>query len=217
VRTLTLGLAFGIGGLIGLIGFAGCAGKGEVVYLDVRTMPTTTKISDQRSSQGDALKVVVEAFEDRRPEKRRVGVRTHLGGGVTNFEVMGGPVGDVVAQVVGGYLRQKGWRVWIRTAGVGTPEEQPDITITGQVLELSANAKSRFGSTAMTVKSNVAVLARNAEDGSTTSMILDGYSTTSVFSFTPRDMQDLVNDTLRDSLHKLTTDTKIERRSLRLK
>jgi uncharacterized lipoprotein YajG len=71
-------------------------------------------------------------------------------------------------------------------------------------------------STELTAKSKLAVLARNAADGSTTSMNLEGTSTESVFWFEPKDLQNLVNQTLKESLDKLTADTKVEKRALRL-
>jgi len=63
----------------------------------------------------------------------------------------------------------------------------------------------------------LAVLARNAADGSTTSMSLEGTSTESVFWFEPKDLQNLVNLTLKESLDKLMADTKVEKRALRLR
>ena len=50
---------------------------------------------------------------------------------------------------------------------------------------------------------------------STTSMNLEGTSTDSVFWFEPKDVQELVNETLKESLEKLTADTKVEKRALR--
>ena len=217
METHTFRLAFGIGSIIGLLALAGCAAKGEVVYLEIQAVPAAPLSAKQQGGQRDELKVAVEVFEDQRSEKSHLGVQTHRWGGVTYFNVIGGKEGDVVAQVVADHLKQKGWRVWVRRHGSPTPEGDADVVLTGQVQEFSAHAKSRFLSTKLTAKSKLAILARNVSDGSTTSMNLEGTSTESVFWFEPEDLQNLVNHSLRESLDKLTADTKVEKRALRLR
>lgn len=217
MRPHTIRLALGMGSLIGLMTLAGCTGTGEVVYLDLQAIPPAAPSKKQRGDQGEEIKVVVEAFQDLRPVKSRLGVRTHLWGGMTYFNVVGGKAGDVIAQVVADHLKQKGWRVWVRKTGSTAPEGDPDVILTGQIQEFSANAKSRFFSTKLTAKSKLEVRARNAVDGSTTSMNLEGTSTDSVFWFEPEDVQELVNQTLKETLDRLTADTKIEKRALRLR
>jgi len=217
VETHTFRLAFGIGSIIGLLALIGCAAQGEIVYLEIQAVPAAPLSAKQQGGQGEEIKVAVEVFEDQRPEKNHLGVRTHIWGGVTYFNVIGGKEGDVVAQVVADHLKQKGWRVWVRRHGSPTPEGDADVVLTGQVQEFSAHAKSRFLSTKLTAKSKLAILARNVSDGSTTSMNLEGTSTESVFWFEPEDLQNLVNHSLRESLDKLTADTKVEKRALRLR
>ncbi|MBI4400151.1 MAG: hypothetical protein HY581_00785 [Nitrospirae bacterium] len=203
----------GIGSLIGLMALAGCAGKGEVVYLDIQAAPLVA----QATQDVHELNVAVVPLEDLRPQKTRLGSRTHLGGGVTHFDVLGGKPGEVVAQVIADYLKQKGWRVWVKSPGGPEPQGGADVMMRGQVQQFSANAKSRFFSTEITVKTKLTIQALNAADNSTTSMNLDGARTESVFWFEPEDVQKLLNETLKESLVKLTADTKVEKRSLRLK
>lgn len=214
MRTRMVWRIVGIGGMIGLPVLAGCAGTGEIVNLDVRAMPLAVGAP---APAGPALKVAVVPLEDRRPGHQRLGVRTHLGGGVTYFDLPGGRPGETVARVIADYLQQKGWQAWVRKTGMAEPEGGADVTLTGQLVAFSANAKSRFGSTGITVETRLAIQGLNAADRSTTSMTLDGARTDSVFWFEPRDVEDLLNETLRDSLTKLMTDTKVEQRSLRLK
>ena len=217
METHTFRLAFGIGSIIGLLALTGCAAKGEVVYLEIQAVPAAPLSAKQQGGQREEIKVAVEVFEDQRPEKNHLGVRTHIWGGVTYFNVIGGKEGDVVAQVVADHLKQKGWRVWVRRHGSPTPEGDADVVLTGQVQEFSAHAKSRFLSTKLTAKSKLEVRARNAVDDSTTRMNLEGISTDSVFWFEPKDLQNLVNLTLKESLDKLMADTKVEKRALRLR
>ncbi len=196
----------------GFLWLAGCAGTGEVVPLDVRFKPM-----DVQPVETEPLKIVVETFEDKRADKSKLGLRTHLWGGVTYFNVPGGRPGEVAAQALADYLRLRGWRVGVRTPGVTTAEGEPDIVLTGQVMEFSANAKSRFFSTAITTSTRFVIRARNAVDGSTTTMNLDGTRSETVFWFDPGDVQRLLNETLKESLDRLMADTKIENRAWRLK
>lgn len=198
--------------VIGLPVLVGCAGTGEIVSLDVRAMPSAVV-----APAGPVLKIAVVPLEDQRPARQRLGVRTHLGGGVTYFDLPGGQPGETVARVIADYLQQKGWQAWVRKAGMAEPEGGADAVLTGQLQAFSANAKSRFGSTEIKVETRFAIQGLNAMDQSTIRMTIDGARTDSVFWFEPRDVEALLNETLRDSLAKLMTDTKVEQRLLRLR
>ncbi len=197
---------------LGLLALAGCAGQGQVIDLNVRALPSDAEMA---SKAAEAPTVALVPFEDLRADKSRLGTRTHFWGGVTHFNVPAGKVGDVVAQVTADYLKQKGWKAAVAPAAKPADSAQ-QVMLTGKVQELSANAKSRFMNTEITVKSVIAVHATNP-DGSTVRMTLNGAGSQSVFWFCPEDVQDLLNDVLKDSLHKLLTDTKVEGARLRLK
>ncbi len=208
--------------LVGLVSMAwltlaGCAGKGETVTMDLRGIPPTAVSVEFAGERG---KFLVIPFDDLRPQKNRLGMRTHFWGGVTYFDVPGGKPGDLLAHVVAEHLKQKGWRAQvgqIGKAGVPEPEGKPDVTLTGQVQEFSTNAKSRFGSTEITIKLKVALQGVNASDGSTTKLTLEGTRTDTVFWFEPEDVQVLVTAALKEGLEKLFGDMKVEVKSLRLK
>lgn len=197
---------------LGLLALTGCAGQGQVIDLNVHALPSDAEMA---SKAAEAPTVAVTPFEDLRADKSRLGTRTHFWGGVTHFNVPNGKVGDVVAQVTADYLTQKSWKAAVAPAAKPANSAQP-VTLTGKVQELSANAKSRFMNTEITVKSVIAVHATNA-DGSTVRMTLNGAGSHSVFWFCPEDVQDLLNDVLKDSLNKLLTDIKVEGGRLRLK
>src|SRR2546427_10398634 len=110
VRTRTVLFALGAG----LIALAGCAGKGEVVTLDIRTTPPATEAMAKTS---DGVRVAVAAFDDARPETKRLGTRTHLWGGETYFDLTGGKPADVVPLVIAEELKQKGGRAEVSKAG----------------------------------------------------------------------------------------------------
>jgi Holliday junction resolvase len=189
-----------------------CAGKGEVVMLDVHARPPA---AEQTAA---SLRALVLPFEDVRVEKGWLGSRTHLWGGETYFDVPGGRPGEVVAKVLAEYLREHGWQV---TFGIASSrpsgDTKPDVTVTGQVVDLAANAKSRFGSTRMTVRVNLALQALNAADGSTAHLTVNGARTESEMWFEPALLAAAVNEVLYESLDKLMAETKVENRTLQVR
>jgi len=195
---------------VSLMALAGCAGRGEVIPLQIH--PIVTK-SEAVSKPTPTLRVAIGSVEDGRSHKTGLGVRTHLWGGVSYFDVPGGNPADVVAQALTDYLTAKGWRV---TKG-GAGDAGADVVLTGKILELSVHAKSRVGSTKVTTKTKLAVQAQNVVDESTIRMTLNGNGADDVFWFAPEDAQALVNDVLTDSFGKLLQDTTVENKQLRLK
>ena len=194
---------------LSLIAMAGCAGTGEVIPLQIHPIVTGSEgVAKQRA----AVRVAVGPVEDGRSHKTGLGVRTHLWGGVSYFDVPGGNPADVVAQVMTDYLTAKGWLVTKRGAG----DAGADVVLTGNILYFSVHAKSRVGFTEVTTKTKLALQAQNVADGSTVRMTLNGSAGDDVFWFDPEDAQALVNDVLTDSFGKLVQDTKIENKSLRL-
>lgn len=194
---------------VSLIALAGCAGTGEVIPLQIH--PIVTK-SESVSKPTPTLRVAVGSVEDGRSYKTGLGVRTHLWGGVSYFDVPGGNPADVVAQALTEYLTAKGWQVTKQ----GAVNNGADVVLTGKILDLSVHAKSRIGFTEVTTKSKFALQAQNVADGSTIRMTLNGSGGDDIFWFDPEDAQTLVNDVLTDSFGKLVQDTKIENKSLRL-
>ncbi|MDP1948971.1 MAG: hypothetical protein Q8L77_15875 [Nitrospirota bacterium] len=196
--------------VIGLMAMAGCAGAGEVIPLQIH--PIVMK-SEAISKPTPALRVAVGPFEDGRSHKTGLGVRTHLWGGVSYFDVPGGNPADVVAQALTDYLTAKGWQVTKR----GGDDKGTDVVLTGKILDIGVHAKSRVGFTEMTTKSKLALQVQNVADGSTIRMTLNGSGADDVFWFDPEDAQALMNDVLTDSFGKLVQDTTVENKQLRVK
>ncbi|MBD0316369.1 MAG: hypothetical protein ICV75_06735 [Nitrospiraceae bacterium] len=191
----------------------GCAGTGEVRYVDLHSKPPVAQPGDM-----DSVRIAIEPFEDRRPEKGRVGMRSHLWGGVTYYNVAGEQPGHVIAQALADRLKARGWhdRAWnVRVIPAGSATDA-DIVITGQVQQFSANAKSRVFSTAITTKSKLTIQARNLSDKSATTRSVEGAQSRTVFWFDEDDdLQELLAATLADAIDRLIADTTIEQRSLR--
>ncbi len=200
---------------IWMVTVAGCAGKGEVVALNLHAIAPAD--APKMQAANDTI-IVVADFDDARANKERLGIRSHRGGGESLFNVPGGKAGAAVAQVVTDYLKKRGWRVQSAKPSAGTgPDGGPHVTISGKVVELSADAKSTFGSTTITAKSKTVIEALNAEDGSIVRMTVSGSGTQTVMVFDPEDVEDLLSGALSESLEKFVTDAKIEKKMLRLK
>jgi YajG family uncharacterized lipoprotein len=197
-------LAFGI-----ILLLAGCAGTGAVIPLKIQALPSVRSINQNFQN----IKVVVVSFEEV-SDAGRLGVRTHLGGGETIFAVQGSKLGDAVAQVVADNLKSMGFQVWVKRSAAQELPAKPDITITGQVQQLSVHARSRFFSTKLTAKVKVVIRAANASDRSTVRLNLEGMRESATFWFEPDDAQELVNRVLKENLDKLLADIRVQDRAL---
>jgi hypothetical protein len=191
---------------------AGCRGTGEMRYLDLREKPPMVQVTDI-----EPVKIAIEPFDDRRADKSRVGTRTHLWGGTTQFDVLGDRLASVLTQRLADRLRTRGWRdrVWnVRVAPAGSAADA-DIVISGQVQDFSANAKSRVFSTVIDTNSRFTIQARNQADRSTTIRTLEGGRSRTVFWFNEDDVRDQLAATLKDGLDRLIVDTTIDNKALR--
>ncbi|MEP6887644.1 MAG: hypothetical protein ABI945_04900 [Nitrospirales bacterium] len=198
-------------GFVGILALAGCGAKGEVVPINLVPVVQTS------TQKPDAL-VVIVPFEDARPEPTHLGTRSHIMGGQSYFEIPGGKHGDAVSKAVADYLKGKGWNVMLVKSADSIAPEKPDVILTGKILALSMDAQSRFlRTTEMAAKSKIAVQAQNTADDSNVRMTLNGAGSQNVFWFDAEDAEKLLNDVLAESMEKLTTDTKFERKMLRLK
>ena len=197
---------------VSLTVLAGCAGTGEVVLLHIHPVMTG---SDGKAKERTALRVAVGSVEDGRSHKTGLGVRKHLWGGVSYFDVPRGNLADKVAQALVDYLTAKGWQV--TKAQRETGDAGADVVLTGTVLDFSVRAMSRIGLTEVTTKTKLALQARNVADGSTIRMTLYGNGNDEIFWFDPEDAQALANDVLTESFGKLIQDTMVENKQLRLK
>jgi hypothetical protein len=193
---------------------AGCGGNSQTFYFDVLPPQQPVQVAEP-----EAVKIVIEPFEDRRAEKSRIGMRTHLWGGVTYFNVAGEKPGEVYAQALADRLRAAGWldRSWdVRVAPAGS-SANADIVISGQLFEFSANAKSRMFSTYLTASNKLTITARNNVDHSSTSRSLESSQTDTVVWFTEEDVRQLMSATVKNSLDRYLADTTISERAVRPK
>jgi hypothetical protein len=200
---------------VSLLMGAGCGGTGKTFYLDLQQKQAAAPYMEP-----EPVRIVIEPFEDRRLDWSRLGLRTHLWGGVTNFNVTGVRLGDVIAQILADRLKARGWkdRAWtvrVASSGAVTNLKDADIVISGQVLDLSVNAKSRLFSTVVTTSSNLVIAARNLVDQSSTTRSIEGAQRETVVWFSEDDVQQLLAATLKDDIDRYLVDTMIEHKALR--
>lgn len=215
MKVARTGLSIGIVVMVCLLMSAGCGGTGKTVYLDLKQ-----KQAAALSPDPEPVRIVIEAFEDRRAEWSRLGQRTHLWGGVTNFNVAGERPGEVVAQVLADRLKTRGWkdRAWtVRVAPSGATANlnDADIVIGGQLLDFSVNAKSRIFSTVVTVNTKLIITAKNVGDQSSTIRNIEGAQRKTIFWFDEGDVQQLLAVTLKDDIDRYLADTTIDQKTLR--
>jgi hypothetical protein len=208
-------LGIGIVLMVSLLIGAGCGGIGKTVYLDLKQ-----KQAAALSLDPEPVRIVIEAFEDRRAEWSRLGQRTHLWGGVTNFNVAGERPGEVVAQVLADRLKTRGWkdRAWtvrVVSSGATANLNDADIVIGGQLFDFSVNAKSRIFSTVVSANTKLVITAKNIGDQSSTTRSIEGSQRETVFWFEEEDVQRLLAATLKDDIDRYLVDTAIDHKSLR--
>ncbi|HZS11885.1 MAG TPA: YajG family lipoprotein [Nitrospirales bacterium] len=185
-----------------IAGLAGCAGKGESIPVHLKgAMPA---VSEVPLSQG--LKVTILPFEDKRSEKARLGRRTHLWGGESYFVIADGRPEETVAKIVADYLTRKGWKATVATGG--SAPAPSDLTITGQINDLSANVKSGVAHTDISVKSQILMQTTDVRNGNTSRMTLNGERTRTVFWFDDDDVEEELNQNLEESLNRLIADAR---------
>lgn len=203
-----------IGGM-GLVTLIGCAGTGEVIPIHLRGVgPTSEKVT----VQPHPLRVAIGPFEDGRQHQTNLGVRTHLWGGVSYFDVPGSKLTEAVAQALKEHLVSKGWQVVSSPGDVQTGGKmEADVVLTGRIEDCTVHAKSGFGFTAITARAKVTVQAANVADGSVVRMVLNGRGAEDVFWFDPEDVEAVINEVLSDSFSRLIQDTMVDQRKLRLK
>jgi hypothetical protein len=105
--------------------------------------------------------------------------------------------------------------VQVASSGAVTNLNDADIVISGQLLDFSANAKSRLFSTVVSTSSKMVITARNIGDQSSTIRGVEGAQRDTVVWFSEDDVQQLLAATLKDSIDRYLADTTIQDKALR--
>jgi hypothetical protein len=183
------------------VGVTGCA-TGQTILLDLRAaQPAAEK-------KAEKLKVAVTIFEDARPdndqrqEKARIGFRLHLLGCVTYFQIKGGQLGPAVSRAVADSLTQRGLEAWVVKPGEQAEGKNPDLIVTGKILDLRAHASSRFGGTELVTRTKLALDLVNVSTQSSVHAILTGYGREKVILFDPGDLEQLLRQPFATSVQE---------------
>lgn len=189
---------------------SGCQGSGQTVNFEPHALASQpTRVAAVHESD---LTIVVEPFEDARPQRHRLGSRTHMWGGVTHFTAWNGQISEGMADLAIEYLQERQWR-----ASKSTAETNSDVIVKGTILSLNANAKSRPGATDITVDMKVRFEAKNKVDGSTVRMVLGANGSDSVAFFAPKDAERLINLVAKDLYQQLFQDLTVKNKAFQIR
>ena len=203
--------------LLGIVGgflLAGCQGAGNTVNFEPRAL--SVRPPSMSTSQGGDLTILVKPFQDARPQQHRLGSRTHLWGGVTHFNAWNGNISEGMANLAVTYLRQRQWQAFQKASEKNSDNTPQDVTLTGTVLSLNADAKSGFGFTDITVDMKVRFEAENTVDGSTVRMVLGANGSDTVAIFSPEDVERLINLVAKDLYQQLFQDLGVKNKAFHL-
>lgn len=183
----------------------GCSGAGDMVNLRIYDLPTG------HDKVGENLVVAIEPFEDNRPDKSQLGRRTHMGGGYTYFNLMGGNVETGAAESFIAFLNSRGFQA--SKAGSGTP----DVTIKAIILKFTADARSSFMNTHLESHAITQFHVTNHADNSKVRLTIGSGGTDDELIFDQEDMEDLVNTALQEGFEEFLDNITIQGKTLRKK
>lgn len=203
---------------VGLLLVLGCSGKGDIVPMNL--VPKAGKDivgSVQTVKATSGPRVAVIPFEDARADRAKVGSRTSMWGGETDFNVSSGSAGEETAQAFADYLKRKGWQAQYSKASPAA-ENGPDIVLSGKILELAVDAKRGFLLTDIEARTKLVIQAKNREDESSI-VRTDAHSGNhdNVFWFDPQDGEDILTEVLEKNFERFVVNTRFEDRSIRFR
>ena len=191
--------------LLSIFLFAGCRGTGEMVNLRIYDLPSG------KEKVGENLVVEVEPFEDSRADKTQLGMRTHMGGGFTYYNLMGGNLETGAAESFISFLNSRGFQA--SKAGAGTP----DVTIKAIILKFTADATSSFMNTHLESHAITQFHVTNHADNSKVRLTIGSGGTDDELIFNQEDMEDLVNTALQEGFEEFLDNIAIQGKTLRKK
>ena len=197
------------------LSLSGCQGTGQMYNFDLHALPSSPARSE--AFHDDSIKILVLPFQDKRAQTQRIGRRTHVPGGITQFNVWNGNLGEGMADLTVEYLTQRKWQASRETAATESAPASSDVVLSGDILLMEANAKSTFFGTDLDVKMKVAFEAKNRSDGSTVRMVLGANGSDKVVTFDPKDLEQLTNIVAKDLFNQLFQDLTVKDKTFHLK
>ena len=213
VRGVTAPLA------VGLLLLLGCSGKGDIIPMNLNPKPSTGSNGvNQAVKPMSGPRVTVIPFEDGRADRSKVGSRTSMWGGESNFNVSSGSAGEATAQAFADYLKGRGWQAQYAKSEPPAAENGPDIVLSGKILDLAVEAKKGFLLTDVEAKSKLVFQARNRQDESSLTRT-DAHSGShdNVLWFEPQDGEQILSEVLEKNFERFVVNTKFEDRTIRFR
>ena len=213
VRGVTAPLA------VGLLLLLGCSGKGDIIPMNLNPKPSTGSNGvNQAVKPMSGPRVTVIPFEDGRADRSKVGSRTSMWGGESNFNVSSGSAGEATAQAFADYLKGRGWQAQYAKSEPPAAENGPDIVLSGKILDLAVEAKKGFLLTDVEAKSKLVIQARNRQDESSLTRT-DAHSGShdNVLWFEPQDGEQILSEVLEKNFERFVVNTKFEDRTIRFR
>ncbi len=180
----------------------GCAGRGEVVILDLEAPPASAPAVSPSQPVPD---VAVFPFEEGKPI--RLWSRTHLWGGTTYYAVPGGRPAMTLTRRLVRWLDERGGDVWLVDPRGTATAEGAHITVEGTVKELTAAASSHPGWTNLKGRLTVEIKVTDIRDGRVVKGTWGHKVQRSVFWFDEDDMRQLLEDLLEGTLAEFVSGT----------
>lgn len=204
---------------VGLLFLLGCSGKGDVIPMNLNPKVSTDAsgaIPIGKSMAGPRVTVI--PFEDGRADRTKVGSRTSLWGGETDFNLSPGSAGEETAQAFADYLKRKGWQAQYAKAAPPMTESGSDVVLSGKILELAVDAKRGLLLTDIEARTKLVIQAINREDNSSL-VRTDAHSGNheNVLWFEPKDGEEILSEVLEKNFERFVVNTKFEDQAIRFR
>ncbi len=195
-----------------LLPVGGCAEPRHDIVVDVRVVVPGAR---PPIPSPNGLKVAVAPFTIERLDKIQVGSLAPLLGENTRLIVNGEDLGQDVAEVFVDELKRRlGWRAWLDKPGIEPLEGGPDIKVSGLLRQCVATAESGVFGTTVLIEVDLAVEVLNAADGSRLRLDLSGRRSQWIGDFEAREVEELLNETIRQTIAHFVAATEVEGRRL---
>lgn len=204
---------------VGLLLLLGCSGKGDIIPMNLTPkMQTDTTSAVQVVKPMAGPRVMVIPFEDGRPDRTKVGSRSSMWGGDTDFKVSSGNAGEETAQAFADYLKRKGWQAQYAKTAPAASEAGPDVVLSGKILELAVDARRGVFLTDIEARTKLVIQASNREDNSSL-VRTDAHSGShdNVLWFEPQDGESILSEVLEKNFERFVLNTKFEGQAIRFR
>ncbi len=204
---------------VGLLLLLGCSGKGDIIPMNLTPkMQTDTTSAVQMVKPMAGPRVMVIPFEDGRPDRTKVGSRSSMWGGDTDFKVSSGNAGEETAQAFTDYLKHKGWQAQYAKTAPAASEAGPDVVLSGKILELAVDARRGVFLTDIEARTKLVIQASNREDNSSL-VRTDAHSGShdNVLWFEPQDGESILSEVLEKNFERFVVNTKFEGQAIRFR